>query len=266
MNIISKAFEERKKQNRSALLSYTVACDPDFETSLEIMHKIANNGATALEIGIPHNCAVGEGERIQNAIDRVLKNNTRIEDVFNLVKEFRKSNKETPVIFMLYYNSALQYGEDKFIEISNEIGVNGFIIVDFPFPQNLDFASKCRAKDIVFIQLISPTTDDDRIKNVMSKADMVYYISMLSTTGGELKVDPKDIMKKYHAIKAENSNTNIIIGFGITTETIQEFNKSDSVVVGSLLCKTIEESIRNNENIPDNVGKIIKELNSKILS
>lgn len=266
MNLITKAFDNKKNKNQASLLSYTVACDPDFDTSLKIMHEIANNGATALEVGIPHNCCVGEGIFIQNAVDRVLKNDTKIEDIFKLIEEFRKSNQDTPLIFMLYYNSALQYGEDNFIKKSKEIGVNGFIIVDYPYPQNLEFAEKCRASDIAFIQLLSPTTDDERMEKVTNDADMIYYISMLSTTGGKLKVNPEEIIKKYKLIKSMNSNKNIIIGFGITTENIQEFNKSDSVVVGSLLCKTVEECIENNIDPAKEIGKIIKELNSKITS
>ncbi len=108
MNLIKDAFARKSKQNEAALLSYTVACDPNFETSLKIMHEIANSGATALEIGIPHNCCIGEGDKIQNAVDRVLRNDTKIDDIFKLIIEFRKSNKDTPLIFMLYYNSALQ--------------------------------------------------------------------------------------------------------------------------------------------------------------
>ena len=265
MSLIKNAFETKSEQNEAALLSYTVACDPNFETSLKIMHEIANNGATALEIGIPHNCCIGEGDKIQNAVDRVLRNDTKIDDIFKLIIEFRKSNKVTPLIFMLYYNSALQYGEDNFIRKCNEIGINGLIIVDFPYPLNFNFAKKCKASNITFIQLLSPTTNEDRMKKVINDSDMIYYISMLSTTGGKLKVVPEEILEKYKLIKSIKNDINVIIGFGITPENINQFKQSDSVVVGSFLCNKIEESIRDGREPSIEIGKIISELNTGLL-
>ena len=133
----------------------------------------------------------------------MLRNDIKINDIFKLVMNFRRrSNKDTPLIFMLYYNSALQYGEDNFIQKCSEIGINGLIIVDFPYPQNFDFAKKCKNSGITFIQLLSPTTNEERMKKVITDSDMVYYISMLSTTGGKLKVVPEEILEKYKLIKS----------------------------------------------------------------
>ncbi len=57
--------------------------------------------------------------------------------------------------------------------------------------------------------------------------DMVYYISMLSTTGGKLKVSPKKILENYKKIKKINNVKNLVIGFGITDKTISSLLKSD---------------------------------------
>ena len=196
MNLINKVFASKAQQNEAALLSYTVACDPDFDTSLKIMHEIAKNGAAALEIGIPHNCCIGEGNMIQNAVDRVLRNDIKINDIFKLVMNFRYQ----PRIPLLYSCCIIiqhsQYGEDNFIQKCSEIGINGLIIVDFPYPQNFDFAKKCKNSGITFIQLLSPTTNEERMKKVINDSDMIYYISMLSTTGGKLKVVPEEIFRK----------------------------------------------------------------------
>ena len=65
------------------------------------------------------------------------------------------------------------------------------IVVDLPYPENKNFASKCKKKGINFIQLVSPTTSQIRLKKIIKDShDMIYYISMLSTTGGKLKVSP----------------------------------------------------------------------------
>ena len=93
---------------------------------------------------------------------------------------------------------------------------------------------------------------------------MVYYISMLSTTGGKLKVSPKKILENYNKIKKINKSKNIVIGFGITENTIKSLRKADGLVVGSALCKEISQSIKNRQNPVTNVTNIVKRLKKKI--
>ena len=93
---------------------------------------------------------------------------------------------------------------------------------------------------------------------------MIYYISMLSTTGGKLKVSPKKILEKYNKIKKHNKSKNVVIGFGITEKTIQSLKKADGLVVGSAICKEISKSIEKRQNAVTNVTKIVKKLKNKI--
>ena len=166
---------------------------------------------------------------------------------------------------MGYYNIIYQYGDDNFINICKRVGVDGLIVVDLPYPENKSFAKKCKKKNINFIQLISPTTSLKRMKNIIKDShDMIYYISMLSTTGGKLKVSPKKILEKYNKIKNLNKNKNIVIGFGITEKTIGSLKKADGLVVGSALCKEISKSIKKRQNPVINVTNIVKRLRNII--
>ena len=98
---------------------------------------------------------------------------------------------------MGYFNLIYQNGENNFLKSCKSSGVDGLIIVDLPYPENKNFANKCKKKSINFIQLLSPTTSKDRMKKIIKDShDMIYYISMLSTTGGKLKVSPKKILQK----------------------------------------------------------------------
>ena len=122
-----------------------------------------------------------------------------------------------------------------------------------------------RKKNISFIQLVSPTTSPKRlIKIIKDSHNMVYYISMLSTTGGKLKVSPKKILERYNKIKNLNKNKNIVIGFGITEKTIASLRKADGLVVGSALCKEISKSVEKRQNPVTNVTNIVKRLRNKI--
>ena len=264
MSLINLAFKKARSEKRPTLLTYTVAGDNTKNKSLEILKSIANY-ADICEIGFAHNTPIADGGQIQSSTYRALKNGIKIKDVFSIVKKFKKSKQTKPVILMGYYNVIYQYGNTKFINMCRNVGVDGLIVVDLPYPENKDFAKKCKKKNISFIQLVSPTTTPIRMKKIIKDShDMVYYISMLSTTGGKLKVPSKKILEKYHEIKKLNKSKNIVIGFGITEKTIASLKKADGLVVGSILCKEISKSLKNKQNPVTNVTNIVKRLRNKI--
>jgi tryptophan synthase alpha chain len=265
MSLINSTFKKTKNEKRPALLTYTVAGDNSKKKSLEILKSIANY-ADICEIGFPHNTPIADGGHIQSSAYRALKKGIKINDVFSIVKDFKKSKNVKPVILMGYYNMIYQYGNNNFINICKKAGVDGLIVVDLPYPENKDFAKKCKKKKISFIQLVSPTTSTSRMKLIIRNShDMVYYISMLSTTGGELKVSAKKILARYNRIKALNKNKNIVIGFGITEKNITSLKKADGLVVGSALCKEISKSIKKKQNPVTNVTNTVKRLKNKII-
>ena len=168
---------------------------------------------------------------------------------------------------MGYYNMIYQYGQSKFLKKCKQTGVNGLIVVDLPWPDNKMFAKKCKSNSISFVQLLSPTTSKIRMKKIIKDShDMIYYISMLSTTGGKLKVSPKEILKNYNKIKKiiKNRNTNLVVGFGITSKNISAFKSSDGCVVGSEICKKISKSIKNRQNPVTNVRNMVKKLRKQL--
>ncbi len=93
---------------------------------------------------------------------------------------------------------------------------------------------------------------------------MIYYISMLSTTGGKLKVSSKEILKRYVKIKNQNRSKNVVIGFGITEKTIKSLKNTDGLVVGSAICKEITRSLKRGQNPVTNVINVVKRLKDKI--
>ena len=149
LNPISLAFKKAKQENRAALLTYTVAGDSSKKQSLDILNSISEN-ADILELGIPHNTPVADGSQIQTSAYRAIKNGIKMNDIFKIVKEFKKSNKNKPIILMGYFNMIFQYGENKFLNKCNSSGVNGLIVVDLPWPENKDFAKKCKKKINLF--------------------------------------------------------------------------------------------------------------------
>ena len=264
-NLISKVFSNLKKERRPALISYTVAGDNSKKKSLEILKSISKF-TDICELGFPHNTPIGDGGQIQTSSYRAIKNGIKINDVFSIVKDFKKVHENKPIILMGYYNMIFQYNENEFIKNCKKVGVDGLIVVDLPYPENKKFANKCKSKGISFVQLIAPTTSKDRQKKIIKDShDMIYYISMLSTTGGKLKVSPKQIMESFNKIKNQNKAKNVVIGFGITKKTIAKLTSADGLVVGSAICNEITKSLNNRQNPITNVIKIVSILKKKII-
>ena len=263
-SLIWQSFEKAREENRPALLTYTVAGDNTKKKSLEILKSISRY-ADICELGFPHNTPIADGGQIQTSAYRAIKNGIKINDVFSIVNKFKKIKKNKTIILMGYYNMIYQYNENKFINKCKKSKVDGLIVVDLPYPENKRFAKKCKKKKINFVQLISPTTSRKRLKQIIKDShEMIYYISMLSTTGGKLKVSPKKILKEYSKIKKYNKSKKIVIGFGITEKTINLLKKADGLVVGSAICKEITKSIKKRQNAVTNVTNVVRRLKNKI--
>ena len=262
---IQLAFENCKNKKRPALITYTVASDPNKNKSLQILNSIANH-VDILELGFPHSTPVGDGGQIQTSSYRAIKNGFKMKEAFQIVKGFKKIHKNKPLILMGYYNMIYQYGENRFVRECKNSGVDGIICVDLPWPENKIFAKKCKKKSICFVQLLSPTTTKERMKKIIKDShEMIYYISMLSTTGGKLKVSPKKILENFKKIKKIKPQKNCVIGFGIPDKTISKLKTADGLVVGSALCKKITESIKKRQNPVINVTNMVKKLKGRIL-
>ena len=262
---IAIAFENCKKENRPALITYTVAGDNTKNNSLKILNKISKH-ADILECGFPHNTPIADGGQIQGSSHRALKNGIKLKDVFQIVKKFKKINPSKPLILMGYFNLIYQSGESNFLNNCKKSGVDGLIIVDLPYPENKNFAKKCKKKGITFIQLLSPTTSKDRMRKIIKDShEMLYYISMLSTTGGKLKVSARKILENYNKIKRINPKKNLVIGFGITDKTISSLKSANGLVVGSMLCKIITNSLKMRQNPVTKLDKVVYNLKRKII-
>ena len=263
-NSIDLAFKTAQKESRPALISYTVCGDNNKKVSLDILKSISKN-LDIVEWGVPHNCPTADGKEIQNSSYRALKNGIKLNDVFQMVKKYKNNKDSKPLILMGYYQMIFNYGEKKFIKECKKAGVNGLIVVDLSFPDNKKFSQLCKKNSICFVQLIAPTTSAKRMREIIKIShEMVYMISMISTTGSALKVTTKKIMKNYQTIKKIDPTKNVAIGFGITEKTIKSLKKANGLVVGSALCKEISKSVAKRQNPVTNVTNIVKRLRKKI--
>ena len=129
---IARRFAALKAENRAGLVTFTTAGDPDLATSAEILHGIAKAGADLIEIGVPFSDPMADGPAIQASSLRAIKAGMTLRKVLAMVTEFRKTDDETPIVLMGYYNPIYIYGVDAFLVDAKKAGVDGLIVVDLP--------------------------------------------------------------------------------------------------------------------------------------
>jgi len=239
-------FAALKAENRPAFVTFVMAGDPDPETAQQVVDGLPGAGADVIEIGMPFSDPMADGPAIQAAGQRALEAGQDMVKTLTLVKNFRKKDDATPIVLMGYYNPIYIYGVDKFIDDALDAGVDGFIIVDLPPEEDEEFCLPAIAKDLNFIRLAAPTTDDARLPKVLSNTSgFVYYVSMTGVTGSALS-NPTDVAEQVKRIKA-HTDLPVCVGFGIKTadDAKRIGADADGVVVGSALVQAIEKSLEN---------------------
>nr|WP_194299955.1 tryptophan synthase subunit alpha [Acetobacter musti] len=229
-----------KEAGRGALIPYLEACDPDFETSLELFRAMPEAGADLIEIGMPFSDPSADGPVIQQAARRGLKAGATLPRLFEMVRAFRKNDSDTPVILMGYLNPIEVYGMLRFCEDASRAGIDGLIIVDMP-PEEGSVMRACAAENgLDIIRLVAPTTDDERLKLVLSHASgFVYYVSITGITGTR-SASVADLEAALPRLRAA-TELPVAIGFGIRTpEQAAEASRiADGAVVASALLATL---------------------------
>jgi len=241
---MDKKFADLKSEGRPALVTYFMAGDPDYETSLAIMKALPGAGADIIELGAPFSDPMADGPAIQMAGQRALKAGQTLVKTLDMAREFRKGDQTTPVVMMGYYNPIYVHGVDKFLDEAIEAGIDGLIIVDLPAEMDDELCIPALAKGINFIRLATPTTDDRRLPKVLSNTSgFVYYVSMTGITGSALP-DPSKIATAVRRIKG-HTHLPVCVGFGVKTAEHARLigAAADGVVVGTAIVNQVATSL-----------------------
>ncbi len=259
VNRIEQKFADLKKEDRSALVTFTTAGDPDYDTALDILKGLPTAGADIIELGMPFSDPMADGPAIQAASIRALKAGMTAAKTLQMVQEFRGLDQTTPIILMGYYNPIYIYGVDRFLDDALDAGVDGLIIVDLPPEEDAELAIPAGQAGMGCIHLATPTTDEDRLAHILKNATgFVYYVSIAGITGTR-EPDLAPVKAAVDMIRRQ-TDLPVAIGFGIKTpENVYNFAKiADAVVVGSAIVNIIEVNI-------DQEGLAKPELKSRVL-
>lgn len=242
MTRIDAKFAALKAAGKKAFVTYVMAGDPDFDTSLEIVKGLPDAGVDIIELGLPFTDPMADGSTIQLAGQRALEAGMTLERTLELTREFRKTDDTTPIVLMGYYNPIYNRGVDQFLSDAKAAGIDGLIVVDLPPEEDEELCIPAQAAGLNFIRLATPTTDDARLPRVMQNTSgFVYYVSITGITGAA-EAEATNVAPEVARIKAA-SDLPVIVGFGIKTpENAQSIASiADGAVVGSAIVSKIAD-------------------------
>jgi tryptophan synthase alpha chain len=237
---IDRRMAKLKSEGRTALVTYFMSGDPDYETALSIMKALPKAGADIIEMGMPFSDPMADGPAIQAAGLRALKGGQTLVKTLKTAADFRATDNDTPIVLMGYYNPIYIYGVDRFLKDAIASGIDGLIVVDLPPEMDEELCIPALKAGINFIRLATPTTDDKRLPKVLQNTSgFVYYVSMTGITGSALA----DTGKVAAAVKRIKGHTElpVCVGFGVkTAEQARVIGaNADGVVVGTAIVNAV---------------------------
>jgi tryptophan synthase alpha chain len=256
-------IETLKQSKSKPLVLYLMAGDPDLKTTEELIYLMAGEGVSLIEIGVPFSDPVADGPTIQAAGERALKNGITIKDTLAMVRKARLK-VSIPMVFMTYYNLIYSYGPEKFVDDCLKAGVDGAIVPDLPFDEEVSFYKYAKNKGFYLIYLVSPTNTPSRMKKIVEKSlGFVYYILLKGVTGARKKLDPSVLRIK--AVK-KISNKPVLAGFGISTpqQAGEVAKNADGVIIGSAFVALIARYGKSLVKLKVEAKRFIRQFKSRL--
>jgi tryptophan synthase alpha chain len=241
---IDRRFAALKRDGRPAFVTFVTAGDPDYETSKAILLGLPHAGADVIEIGMPFSDPMADGPAVQASSVRALKAGQTMKRTLQLVREFRATDDDTPIILMGYYNPIYVFPSEAFLDEAKASGVDGLIVVDVPPEADNELCLPALERGLSFIRLATPTTDDARLPAVLANTSgFVYYVSITGITGAAAPV-VSDVAAQVARIKRSTALP-VVVGFGVRTPEQARVIAAcaDGVVVGSALVEAIRMSL-----------------------
>lgn len=251
MSRIQKAFE-----NEKAFIAFVTAGDPSKEKTVEFVLRMEKAGADIVELGIPFSDPIAEGEVIQNANIRALKNGMTTDGAFEIAAEIR-GQSSIPLVFLTYLNPVFHYGYENFFQRCKDSRIDGIIIPDLPFEEKEEVDRVARKYGVDLISLIAPTSEQ-RIKMIAQEArGFIYLVSSMGVTGVRSNITT-DIKAMVQAAR-EATGIPLAVGFGISTpeQCVQMANWADGVIVGSAIVKLVEQY---GDDAGDKIAQYVSEM------
>ncbi|WP_377888802.1 tryptophan synthase subunit alpha [Alkalihalobacillus sp. R86527] len=246
---MNKRFKEHVEDKKDLFIPFITAGDPNPESTVDLAIMLQEEGANAIELGIPYSDPLADGPVIQRASERALKNGMSLEKAMDLVPKMREKGLEIPVIIFTYYNLLLQLGEERFFALVRKNHVDGLLVPDLPYEESGEWRESCEKNQTALISLVAPTTSEERLKKIAHDASgFLYCVSSLGVTGTRSHFG-SSVFTFLERVKKQ-SNVPVAVGFGVSQpEHVKELKGyCDGVIVGSAIIRQVESQVEALQN------------------
>lgn len=241
MSRIQETFRRLKRAGRGGFIPFITVGDPDLPTTERLLIELANSGADIIELGVPFSDPIADGEVIQRASERALRNGVTLQDALNCAENVRR-HIDVPLVLFSYFNPLLQFGEERLATAASQAGIDAVLVTDL-IPEEAEswIQNLCRYRlDPIF--LVAPTTSDERLAQIAQHAHgFIYAVSRAGVTGerDQMTRDAEIVVRRIRSV----SDLPVAVGFGISTaEQVRSVGRfADAAVVGSAIVKQIEK-------------------------
>ncbi len=262
MKSYKQVFSELKN---AVLIPFFVIGDPDSDTSLEIVKTAIDSGADILELGIPFSDPIADGPTIQKADIRAAKSGMHVAAALEFIQKV-KQYKDIPIGLLMYYNLIYQYGVEKFFNDFHKAGVNSVLVADLSVDDADEIVPAAKAAGMDTVFMVTPNTNDERTKAIVSKTTgFVYTVSLLGVTGSReaLSTSVESLVTKLKKL----TNVPVCVGFGISKpEHAAAVAKTgaDGIIIGSKLVGLIEQNLDDKKKMLSEIADFLKEVKKAI--
>ena len=248
--------------DKSGLVIYFTAGDPDLATTREMAIAAIDNGADVIELGVPFSDPLADGPVIQRASERAVARGVRLTDVLGTCKEIRAARPAAGIIVFSYLNPVVRMGMSTFAKAAKDAGADGVLLTDMIVEEAEEYIRVMQENNLSPVFLAAPTSPDKRLKAIAENSrGFVYAISRVGITGTrtELARDAQSLVERIRKF----TELPIAIGFGISNaDHVRAVNAfADAAVIGSAIVELIEKTPA--AEAPAAVGKFVADLFSR---
>src|SRR5437899_3019070 len=259
MSLIRQTFVELKRSGRRGFIPFITAGDPDLITTELLLIELAKAGADIIELGVPFSDPVADGEVIQRASERALRNGVTIRDALACVAR-AKQRVDVSIVLFSYFNPLLQFGCERLADEAKQAAIDAVLVTDLIPEEAQDWTQMLLQHQLDPIFLVAPTTSDERLARIAQQArGFIYAVSRAGVTGArdEMTHDAETLVRRVRMV----SDLPVAVGFGVSTaEHLREvWRFADAAVVGSAIVREIER-LKTAPDLVQRVGKFAKSL------
>jgi tryptophan synthase alpha chain len=260
MTSLDTLFQTLRSEGRKALMPFITAGDPSMDFTRKVLKLLDSLGCSLAEVGIPYSDPIADGPVIQASYQRALNKKIRLADIFSGIGAERSSIK-MPMVSMVSYAIVHRMGIESYVDQAMEAGFVGAIVPDLLVEESESLAKVCRQKNFHLIQLVTPTTPQERALRIAElSSGFLYFVSVTGITGVRSELPP-DLVDRVGWLR-ERSSLPVCIGFGISKpEHIRLLAPvCDGLIVGSAIVRLMETAAQDEAKALGDIESLCKTL------